>query len=1394
MRQSRIVVSLVGLALSAPNVHAQLGWHTGIGGAGCNDDAYAVIVADVDGTGLLGPQVVVAGRFTAIHNTTISRIARWDGAAWHALGSGVIINSSIRALAVFDEDGIGSGAPALFAAGSFTSISQPSPATINRIAKWTGSAWVDVGPAGLGANGTITSLYVSTIGGTPALYAGGLFTSIGGVAASNIARWDGTNWSALGVGVDGQVYAMSDYGVGAAQRLYVGGSFINAGGNTAEHIAAWDATNWSAVGTGLNDPCLALTTHNGGSGQKLYAGGSFSQAGGSQASRVAEWNGTTWTAVTGAFAEGVNDRVFALKSFDAGDGGGSALYAGGEFTSAGDRPARRVARYDCQTWYPLSQGAGDRVTALAVGPALPNLNGLWTVGVFDAMDFQGAGRVARYVAPDCNYNNVFDPNELCGGTTPCPLDCNANCNLDSCDITSGYSLDCNRNNVPDECDPPCPPTQASLPDGGNCSGPPPTQAWTRTVKLLRGWLQRDGDPIFGRGEGIVGWKNRPADSNYIFDQYPRPKVNLGAFDHKVERTKRGAQDCSGRRQFNFNHFGWREVYGDEGPDFQDVANNTFAAQVSFWFAVAERDKGLKLSSRVILEKSTRDLDDTCEGHHNATRIAGQLEKYLLDPSGLQGGSQIQLLRTIGRLVCPTGAADPSPSSPNCPTESTTSCPPITANMIEWALTDTPRNKPAHIQLDWQVRSNSYQGQRVGDPVSDRVAGNAGGEIIRYEFLQRSGSEMYAKAQMHTDHLVRTLNTGHTRTFRYLFDIDANTATGDNTDPLCGADYDVRVVLIASLTPDRREIVCASSAIYAWCGDEWIETGNSPIRFEALQDRVDVLVSMTHLGICSPGRPINSWLVTEYDSQFADVCPNAPCGTRVCLTIAPDEECPQVVEWRTESDADGNILSIDVDLTEPVVPVAPSDVALVPQGTTIPVPVTITMYAAMNGFTILPASGSFFPAGIYTLTIFETIHDSSGLHLDGNLDGTCGGNASIEICIEDEHTSGGGEDGIRRDEFEPAETIFAQAKNLPPNQQVMIYLLDAGDIEEPGDLLIDLSDDGPNLVTTTLLGTIPNTPIGAAIHQREYRLAIDVDRDGYWMPGIDHANGYCAAPFSVGEPCEEALDDMIAYWSMDEAGNAPAAHESVFRNHAVKNGSPQSVPGVVGRALSFSPTASLTVADDAALDFGTYDFSIEFWINRSAGAGNAVLFEKVSAIGWALDSIGTDVQLVLLQSPFGIGYASVGGSITPGVWHHVAFVADRESGADELRIYIDGQIDVVYSGVPVPTLDNSAALQILRPSGVRPIIAIDEPAIYEAALTSADVQQIFNTASRCLDLPPCPGDLNGDGVIDLFDLASLLANFGTPSGAHGGMGDVTGDGSVDLTDLATLLANFGSGCG
>src|SRR5262245_42638031 len=101
-------------------------------------------------------------------------------------------NGGVRAFAEFDD---GSG-PALYVGGSFTSAGR---VVANRIAKWDGERWSALG-SGMNpgyANRTVSALAVFDDGSGPALFAGGQFTTAGGVAANHIAKWDGSSWAAL---------------------------------------------------------------------------------------------------------------------------------------------------------------------------------------------------------------------------------------------------------------------------------------------------------------------------------------------------------------------------------------------------------------------------------------------------------------------------------------------------------------------------------------------------------------------------------------------------------------------------------------------------------------------------------------------------------------------------------------------------------------------------------------------------------------------------------------------------------------------------------------------------------------------------------------------------------------------------------------------------------------------------------------------------------------------------------------------------------------------------------------------------------------------------------------------------------------------------------------------
>ncbi|MCP5117835.1 MAG: hypothetical protein GY953_44010, partial [bacterium] len=196
------------------------------------------------------------------------------------------------------------GEPALYVAGNFYGAGEVS---VNNIAKWDGAEWT---PMGTGIFGLLRSSTVYDDGGGAALFAVGTSETAGDEIAIRIAKWDGETWTMPsgavgGDGLSGDVRAFAVYDDGSGSALYAGGHFAIAGGGLASRIAKWDGAEWTPLGTGLNN-LNALAVYNDGGGPALYAGGYFQIAGGMSASNIAKWDGVEW-APLGA---GVNERVY----------------------------------------------------------------------------------------------------------------------------------------------------------------------------------------------------------------------------------------------------------------------------------------------------------------------------------------------------------------------------------------------------------------------------------------------------------------------------------------------------------------------------------------------------------------------------------------------------------------------------------------------------------------------------------------------------------------------------------------------------------------------------------------------------------------------------------------------------------------------------------------------------------------------------------------------------------------------------------------------------------------------------------------------------------------------------------------------------------------------------
>lgn len=337
-----------------------------------------------------GPCLYVGGQYLTSVGTPVDSIAKWNGAAWSPVGGGVSSPgvSTTRDMTVFDD---GNG-PALYVGGSFVNA---GTVVANGIAKWDGTQWqaldqgVGDGIISSVGNGSVSSIAVFDDGSGPGIYAGGGFSVPSGVAASNVASWNGSSWSALGQGLNNYVEDLVVFDDGTGPALFVGGNFIHTGSVLASRIAKWDGSTWASLGTGMDSSVTCLHEFDDGTGPSLVAGGIFTTAGGTAASRIAKWDGSSWTPL----GSGLDGSVRALETFD--DGTGVALYAAGSFQNAGGVPCSRIAKWDGSSWTPLGAGLSSPASAMEVfddgtGPAL------FVGGLFFSAGGSPASRIARW--------------------------------------------------------------------------------------------------------------------------------------------------------------------------------------------------------------------------------------------------------------------------------------------------------------------------------------------------------------------------------------------------------------------------------------------------------------------------------------------------------------------------------------------------------------------------------------------------------------------------------------------------------------------------------------------------------------------------------------------------------------------------------------------------------------------------------------------------------------------------------------------------------------------------------------------------------------------------------------------------------------------------------------
>jgi hypothetical protein len=222
-------------------------------------------------------------------------------------------------------------------------------------------------------------------------------------------------------------------------------------------------------------------------------------------------------------------------------------------------------------------------------------------------------------------------------------------------------------------------------------------------------------------------------------------------------------------------------------------------------------------------------------------------------------------------------------------------------------------------------------------------------------------------------------------------------------------------------------------------------------------------------------------------------------------------------------------------------------------------------------------------------------------------------------------------------------------------------------------------------------------------------------------------------------CAPAPSNLVGWWPLDDVSGGTtvaAINASGGANPSLSGtpypaplgmGGPTPISGVVGGALSFDGVNDyVEIPDNAALNFGSGDFSIDAWIRTTQTSGINVILDKreQQPKGYSLYCYNGSLGL---QLAIGGNYANYGSNayVADGNWHHIAVTVDRTSNI--IGWFLDGQPKASNANPLAGSLTNTSPLRL----GVRSFVLsgywngeLDELELFNRALQPGEVWSIF----------------------------------------------------------------------
>ncbi len=318
------------------------------------------------------------------------------------------------------------------------------------------------------------------------------------------------------------------------------------------------------------------------------------------------------------------------------------------------------------------------------------------------------------------------------------------------------------------------------------------------------------------------------------------------------------------------------------------------------------------------------------------------------------------------------------------------------------------------------------------------------------------------------------------------------------------------------------------------------------------------------------------------------------------------------------------------------------------------------------------------------------------------------------------------------------TITSQGFNLISDTSLMAV---AGDLLSTNPLLAPLGNYGGSTPTHHLLPGSPAIDAGGAANDPVSGNPLTTDQRGFARPvdlsiaNATNGNGSDIGAYEVAassSDCTTAPANLTAWFPADANAN-----DIKSGNVGTLNGTAMIDTSIAGRvgagAFSFPglDAAYVSVPDNASLNVGTGDFSLDAWIKLNDADKAPVRTIQDKRIN-AATGAPTGYHFFVAQDFLGIqlgdgtGYSNfvaTTGDVADGNWHHVTATVDRDSTTGG-KLYVDGALVLTFNPTArAGSLSNSEEFRI----GGRHAIGsanfkgyIDEVELFTRVLTQAEV--------------------------------------------------------------------------